>query len=162
MTPDNVSPVPGWPSYCVAPTGRVFGCRGELRQKVDDRGYHWVTLRSGRRSWCVKVGRLVVEAFIGPKPPGQVVRHMDDDRSNNALENLRYGTVADNAADARRNGRLCEGERHGRSVYTADQIRSVKRLRLEGRTYGEIVGLTGVLRPTVVQVCAGRQWGCVA
>lgn len=47
---------------------------------------------------------LVAEAFIGPRPKNADVCHYDDDKSNNAVENLRYGTRSENVHDSVRNG----------------------------------------------------------
>ena len=53
---------------------------------------------------------LVAEAFLGPKPtPQSVVLHWDDVPANNHVENLRWGTRADNHKDAMRNGRMVAG-----------------------------------------------------
>ena len=38
------------------------------------------------------VHHVVAEAFLGPRPCGLVVRHMDGDRENNAASNLAYVT----------------------------------------------------------------------
>ena len=46
---------------------------------------------------------MVAEAWHGPRPAGLLVLHADDDRDRPHADNLRYGTHADNAADARRN-----------------------------------------------------------
>lgn len=51
-----------------------------------------------------KVATLVAEAFIGPRPPGTVVRHDDGDHTNDAASNLIYGTVAENVKDTVRHG----------------------------------------------------------
>ena len=48
--------------------------------------------------------RLALEAFVGPCPPGMEALHWDDDRSNNAISNLRWGTRTDNMRDMSRNG----------------------------------------------------------
>jgi hypothetical protein len=61
----------------------------------------WVcTDRSGSSS----LHRLLAIAFI-PNPENlPMVRHLDDDRYNNALDNLAWGTSTDNHLDAVRNG----------------------------------------------------------
>lgn len=51
------------------------------------------------------VHSLVAACFIGPRPAGQIIRHLDDNPGNNHVSNLRYGTKRENAEDARRNGR---------------------------------------------------------
>ena len=47
---------------------------------------------------------LLAEAFLGPRPEGQFVLHRDDDRTNNSLENLYYGTPSQNNYDQVTNG----------------------------------------------------------
>ena len=51
------------------------------------------------------VHHLVLEAFVGPRPPGMESCHWDDDPSNNRLENLRWDTMSANRHDRVRNGR---------------------------------------------------------
>jgi hypothetical protein len=47
---------------------------------------------------------LVLETFVGPKPtPKHECCHRDDDRSNNAVENLYWGTHAENMRDIVKN-----------------------------------------------------------
>ena len=36
------------------------------------------------------VAELVLTAFIGPKPPGAVARHLNGDKTDNRLENLSW------------------------------------------------------------------------
>lgn len=45
------------------------------------------------------VHHLVAEAFLGPRPPGLLVLHRDDDGSNNRADNLRYGDGDENQMD---------------------------------------------------------------
>lgn len=54
----------------------------------------------------IVVHREVARAFLGPMPAGAVVRHLNDDKRDNARTNLAYGSRKDNAADAARNGKL--------------------------------------------------------
>jgi NUMOD4 motif/HNH endonuclease len=48
---------------------------------------------------------LVAEAFLGARPRGQVVRHLNDDPADNNAWNLAWGTQGDNGRDATANGR---------------------------------------------------------
>lgn len=74
-----------------------------LATSRDDYGYLQVTLRAGFGR--VRVQYLVAATYLGPRPPGLLVLHWDDDSDNNRPENLRYGTKSENAYDAVRNGR---------------------------------------------------------
>lgn len=51
----------------------------------------------------VPVHTLVMLAFVGPRPEGHWCLHYDDMRVHNRLENLRWGTPAENTQDAIRN-----------------------------------------------------------
>lgn len=46
------------------------------------------------------VHSLVAKTFIGPRPLGKQVNHIDGDRTNNAIENLEYVTVQENSHHA--------------------------------------------------------------
>lgn len=48
---------------------------------------------------------MVLNAFVGPPPPGFEGCHKDGDRANNALSNLYWGTRSDNQRDRVRHGR---------------------------------------------------------
>lgn len=65
-----------------------------LNGSVDRQGYRTATVGRPR-----KVHQLVLEAFVGPRPDGLVVRHLNGNKDDNRLENLRYGTVAENNQD---------------------------------------------------------------
>lgn len=104
-------PVPGHETnYEVSDDGRVRSRPrprtkgGLLRCKVGKRGYLAVSLVSGGRQETREVHRIVAAAFIGPRPPGQEVRHLDGDPLNCNLANLRYGTRSQNVRDKRRHG----------------------------------------------------------
>lgn len=66
-------------------------------------GHLYLTLHNRKRRQYF-VHRLVMAAFVGPCPDGMEVCHNDGDPTNNRLENLRYGTSKDNAADQHRHG----------------------------------------------------------
>ena len=48
---------------------------------------------------------LVARTFLGPRPDGCDVRHLDGDPLNNRVENLAYGTRTENILDVYRIGR---------------------------------------------------------
>lgn len=110
-------PIPGYEGlYEVSDLGRVRSL-----DRVDRRGRFWLgrTLKpqlgtSGylavalSRHSCLKtraIHRLVLEAFIGPCPKGLIGLHLNDIKTDNRLENLRWGTYSENNYDSVRNGR---------------------------------------------------------
>lgn len=79
--------------------------RGQLIQpSPHSRGYHYHILYGKGKPKNRLAHRLVKEAFDGPCPPGMVVRHLNDDKIDNRLENLAWGTQSDNMRDSVRNG----------------------------------------------------------
>lgn len=69
-----------------------------------------------------KVHRLVLTLFKRKPRPGEVGRHLDDDRANNHISNLAWGSFQDNADDAKRNGKTAIGEDVFASVLTEKQV----------------------------------------
>ena len=50
------------------------------------------------------IHRMLMAAFVGPCPEGMEVRHLNDVKDDNRLENLAYGTASENMLDRVRNG----------------------------------------------------------
>jgi len=70
-------------------TGNVFGTTSGDR-------YAYASFRRGKENVATSVHRLVAEVFIGPRPPGHVIDHIDGDKTNNAVANLEYVTPREN------------------------------------------------------------------
>ena len=80
------------------------------------------------------VHRAVCEAFIGPRPHGMEILHADDDKSNNHLTNLSYGTKAENEQQKVDRGRSRRGERAAGAAsakLTVSDVREIRQRRGE-------------------------------
>lgn len=93
---DRYVPSSRWPS------GKRF-IPGRVLKPVDSNGYVYV---SGGKHTKIKVHVAVAAAFIGPRPDGAVVRHLNGDYRDNRVENLAYGSQSENMQDAVRHGVL--------------------------------------------------------
>jgi len=58
------------------------------------------------------VHQCVAAAFIGPRPHKHDTRHLNGDPLDNRVENLAYGTRAENIADSKRHGTFRPGHRY--------------------------------------------------
>lgn len=67
-------------------------------------GYRSVTLYIDGRGHNRNPHRLVLEAFVGPRPIGMQACHRDGDPTNNRLDNLRWDSVSENNRDQVRHG----------------------------------------------------------
>lgn len=88
--------VKGYESYEVSNLGRV--CRNQkiLQGTLLKNGYRNYGLWKGNEYHWRTGHSLVAEAFIGERPEGLVIDHIDNNKQNNCLENLRYITYSQN------------------------------------------------------------------
>lgn len=108
-----------------AVSGRV------LKQTVRKDGYRAVTLqlsRRGRRQTLLVHG-LMAAVFLGPRPAGLLVRHLDGSRDGNWFGNLAYGTHQENSDDMRLHGTVSRGSGKAQSKLTERTVGAVRALR---------------------------------
>ena len=103
--------------HCAAskhhPNGRIRRFPGRLLKGDRDKdGYIHVLLHCAPSKERKAVHQLVLEAFVGPCPPGQECRHLDGKRARNALDNLCWGTPAENGQDRADHNSMPRGEGH--------------------------------------------------
>lgn len=76
-----------------------------LRQAFDGHGYPFVVLCRDGQAKQIKVHKLVLAAFVGPRPsPKHQCNHRDGNKRNNVLANLEYVTASENVRHAWRTG----------------------------------------------------------
>lgn len=75
-----------------------------IKGRPDKRGYPQFCLSDiNKKRHNVRAHTLVMQTFMGLPKEYEVVCHFDDVKTNNNLDNLRYGTKKENALDAKRN-----------------------------------------------------------
>lgn len=152
------------PDYYVSTRGRVRSFkngRDRVLKTLDNgAGYSQIWFYTQARRKKVYVHRLVARAFLGPCPPGQVVRHKDDNPRNCAVENLEYGTPAQNVADTNRRGRRNDafGARNPNTKLMVAQIPEIKQRLRSGDTQSAIARDFGVTQATIRNILIGRSW----
>lgn len=155
--------VPGFPSYRVGDDGSVWSSKWgrwrRLAARPNHQGRHRVVLLRDLRPYDRYVARLVLETFVGPSPfSGAEALHGDDDKSNNHLGNLRWGTQAENVADAHANGRIRKRATHYAAKLTDADVAEIIRLRAEGMKVVEIGARFNVTHQHVCKLCQGKRW----
>ena len=88
----------GIKKYQVSNLGNVKGQDGLrlLKTKKHLAGYTFITLCDGNTQKHKTIHSLVMETFVGVRPIGMDIDHINRIRDDNRLENLRYITHADN------------------------------------------------------------------
>jgi hypothetical protein len=101
------------------------------------------------------VHHLVLEAFVGPCPPGQETRHLDGNKENNALSNLVWGTHSENVGDQIRHGTDTRGERNGQAKLTREIAESI---RASGEQGKDLAKRYGVSQATICRTRKGLRY----
>lgn len=148
------------PAYQVSDRGRVrHKAKGTIKgAPIARNGYRVVNL------WTANIGRvytvhsLVAEAFIGPRPEGWSVNHIDGDKLNNLPENLEYMTLADNTRHQARTGLGVRGERSPFAKLTEAQAKEIKIRSNNGERTSALAKEFGVGSPIISQIKNGSRW----
>jgi hypothetical protein len=103
------------------------------------------------------VHRLVLVAFVGPRPPGLVCCHNDGNPLNNRVENLRWDTYEANEADKLRHGTKLVGEQTNAKL-TEEDVSEIRRLAGDGVKHAELAARFGFTRQNIGAVIHRRSW----
>jgi len=140
-------------------TGRI------LKQSFDTHGRPRVCLCLHGKQTTHRVAHLVADAFLPPKgPTDQVLRHLNDIKTDNRIENLAWGTYSDNTADSIRNGGwkpppMHLGEKQHFAKLTEDTVREIRRLYATGKfTQQELALQFGVVRSVISDIVKRKAW----
>ena len=99
---------------------------------------------------------LVLLAFVGPAPADKPYgRHLDDDPSNNRLDNLVWGTPQENSDDAVVSGA------HGKKL-TPEIVKFIRHLSDRGLSQSFIGELYSIQGSSVSHILTGRTWSAVS
>lgn len=161
-----------WPGYAVSDTGVVFSCRTQ-RGGIGDawrvhrlgntgQGVPGANFTYAGRTKMVPVRQLVLEAFVGPRPAGEVACNVNGDANDNRLGNLRWCSRTEVMALMAKRGTIYRR-------FTPDQVRDIirewngtpasisdlakkhgctassMRLIVSGRTYRDVVRAADIL-----------------
>ena len=129
--------------YEISSIGRVKRIDGNNCAKIGHimgtnliNGYPVVRLRYKGRTERKTVHTHVLESFIGPRPLGMQINHINGIRHDNRLENLEYCTPQENiqhSYDAlNRVKKGAVGEANGKSKLTPEKVLTIRRLYANG------------------------------
>ena len=129
-----------------------------LKHWIGNKGYHYIDLRyADRKKKTHSIHGLVLEHFDCERPNGKLALHNDDNKDNNHIDNLRWGSAKDNAEDRRRNGRTASGENNGAAKLDQKCVKIIKRLE-STLTSGDVAYLACVTSTTIERIWKGESW----
>jgi hypothetical protein len=159
----NLLPIPGYTQYFASRDGHIYSNRRGFLHKITERlhkGYLHVNINTGFTKATVKkepVHKLILLAFKGlPKLNPFVRRHLDDNKRNNDIKNLSYGSNKQNYLDWIRNGNAKEGEQDLASKLTDQEVLTIRKLLLRGEKQVYIARLYNISQKHVSDIKLGR------
>ena len=154
------------PNYVISDNGRVkakarYDSRGHfLKERLlcitNLNGYPAVSLRIDGRNKIYYIHQLMIWAFKG-KAPGTYgqVRHLDDDKLNCRLSNLKPDKTIENYADRNRHGKHNIGSRNGQVKLTSKDVGDIRR---SSKTANELAIKYSVSDMHIRAIRSGRFW----
>ena len=94
--------------YKVTRDGRVYSFKNnkilEMKTRVSKTGYKVITLNKNNKPKTLKLHRILYQVFIGDIPNKMEIDHIDRDKLNNDLTNLRITSRSENEKNKNRKG----------------------------------------------------------
>ena len=159
--------IPGFPGYMAGDDGEIWSFKAatktwkKLKPTRSRKGYLNVELWKGRRPFRFLVHRLVLETFVGPCPKGQIARHFPDRSPGNCrLENLQWGTRAENEEDKKIHGTAADrnGEKHPLAKLSLKDVAEIRQRHSNGETQKALAKEYRVKRSCISKIATGRRW----
>lgn len=165
--------IAGFPGYRVGSNGTVLvawvTCRSgrkltsnyrNMKLSLTSNGYARVNLTpaDGTAYRTFRVHRLVLEAFSGPCPDGSECRHLNGIKTDNRLENLRWGTGAENREDNHAAHVYQNGEAHPMRRLSESDVREIRKRRLAGELMRILAAEFGVKLSNISAIVNRRSW----
>lgn len=146
--------------YYATKEGHVFSTRKQLKATKHHTGYLVVSIHTNRKVKQYRVHRFVWEYFNGAIPVDMIIDHIDGDKTNNALSNLRLASNKQNIDYAR--SMLGNWTKKGEDVYcskiTNDEFFQMVQDFINGMTNDDI-GTKYNLHPRYVSLVRHkRRW----
>lgn len=138
------------------PYRRFFSSRS-IPQFLDAYGYSAVSLSRQGKTRSFTVHRLVAIAFIGNRPSGSHIHHIDKDKRNNNLSNLAYISGKEHVSLHMKG--MYRGEDNPQSILSDAQVSCIKKL-LSHDTFSrdEIAEAFGVSGGAITNINLKKSW----
>lgn len=91
--------IPGCPGYYANSRGFIIGKHKRPLSPCNNNGYQMVSVRQNGRSKKLNLGRTIYQCFKGPIGKNLEIDHIDGDKTNNCITNLRAVTHKENMAN---------------------------------------------------------------
>ena len=126
-----------------------------LTPQGDRNGYLHVGLMKDGVVKIYRIHRLVAQAFIENPDNLPEVNHIDEDRTNNKMDNLEWCTHQYNNSYG---NKPAKGEKNGMARLTSEQITDIRERRKSGEMLKTIAADYGISINHVCNIAKGKRW----
>lgn len=152
-----MKPITGFEGYCIDENGAVFSKKRGVFKKpfTSNNGYSMVSLTKDGKQKNYTIHSLILLTFAGARPTAKhQAMHLDGNKKNNTLSNLKWGTVQENHLDKKNHGTFQEGEKHGMHKLTAEQVLQIKTSNLPHIHFAKMFNVT----PEAISYAKHKGW----
>ena len=103
---ERITEIKGWDRYYISENGVIYKyMENDMYKKLkpylnQKNGYMYQTLYKNGKKKKYRIHRLVAEYFVENVDGGDIVMHLDNNKTNNSYTNLKWGTVSENTKQA--------------------------------------------------------------
>jgi hypothetical protein len=119
--------------YSIDKIGNVYSKRSwrgvknrKLTPSKNEYGYLRVFLTKDKTTKGITIHKLMAITFLGERLENLQVRHLDGNKENNSLCNLKYGTALENANDRKLHLKTAYGEKIGSSKLSKKDVLDIR------------------------------------
>lgn len=137
--------------------GTIVGIKGKMNPKIPRCGYLRITVKIDGKKISQNIHVLVAEAFLGLRPKGQQINHIDGNKLNNSVDNLEYISPKLNIKHSFEMGLQPMGIKRGKGQYSFETIKQVREQAENGMSFKNISDLTGISPTHVSRIINKKQ-----
>ena len=136
-------------AYAKRFANRPMGC-------FNRKGYRVATLHYNGKRTQIKIHRLIWIAINGLIPEGYMIDHINGNKADNRISNLRLADALLNS----QNRRSYRNENNPAARITKNIADAIRLLHQEVKSYRKVADRFGVSRSLVAQIVRGELWKC--
>lgn len=144
-----------WNGYGFGQYGDFYGLKGQARKPdKNPEGYAIAKFLVNGKRKTVAIHRIVAKLWLGECPQGLQCDHIDNDKMNFRLDNLRYLTQAENLARRR----LVSGTLHHNAKLSWELACEIRDRHAAGESQRSLSRNFSVDRNIIRRVLEGKTW----
>lgn len=149
--------IKGYENYLINEQGQIYSLNRKRFKKpfISNQGYEVIGLFKDGKHKKFSIHYLVLSTFIGERPTEKHQgMHIDGNKRNNTLINLKWGTCRDNHMDKKNHGTFQEAENHGMSKLNAEKVKLIRSNPMPHVYYAKLFNVT----PEAINYAKNKGW----